>query len=299
MTRDGSKFMGNDLTYQFKNATILVKIVIVNVVLFLAIYLASFLFGIPKGLLVKWFVLPDDPISLVFQPWSLITYSFIHFGVWHLVFNMLWLYWFGKIALNLFKEKRFLTVYLLGGLFGGLFYVLAYNLFPVFLNTSGHLIGASGAVMAIMVFISAYSPHTEMRIFMFNIKLWQIAAFVILLDLVQIPTSGNAGGLLAHVGGALFGYVYAVQLVKGNDIGKWFENGIDWFVSLFKPRSEKPFKKVHRNAHPAPRKPKSNAEKTAHQLKVDSILDKIGKSGYESLTKAEKDYLFNVGKEDK
>jgi membrane associated rhomboid family serine protease len=291
--------MRNDLTYQFKNASILVKLLVINAVLFLVIYLASFLFGIPQGQLVRWFVLPDDPVSLVLQPWSLMTYSFLHFGVWHLVFNMLWLYWFGKITLNLFNAKRFLTVYLLGGIFGGLFYVVAYNLFPVFINTSGHLIGASGAVMAIMVFIATYSPNTEMRIFMFNIKLWHIAAFVIVLDLVQIPTSGNAGGLLAHVGGAFFGYVYAVQMVKGNDIGKWFENGTVWFMNLFKSRTQRPFKKVHRTARPTPGKPKSNAEKTSHQLKVDSILDKIGKSGYESLTKAEKDFLFNVGKEEK
>jgi membrane associated rhomboid family serine protease len=291
--------MGNDLTYQFKNASILLKLIVINAVLFLTVYLASFLFGIPQGQLVSWFVLPDDPVSLILQPWGLITYSFLHFGVWHLVFNMLWLYWFGKIVLNLFNAKRFLTIYLLGGLFGGLFYVMAYNLFPVFINTSGHLIGASGAVMAIMVFIATSSPNTKMRIFMFTIKLWQIAAFFILLDLVQIPTSGNAGGLLAHVGGAIFGYLYAVQLAKGNDIGKWFENVLDWFTNLFKSRTQKPFKKVHRTARPASAKPKSNAEKTTRQLKVDGILDKIGKSGYESLTKAEKDFLFNAGKEEK
>jgi membrane associated rhomboid family serine protease len=289
--------MGNDLTYQFRNASILLKVIVVNAVLFLTIYLGSFLFGIPQGRLVSWLVLPDDPLSLVLQPWSLITYSFLHFGVWHLVFNMLWLYWFGKIALNLFNAKRFLTVYLLGGLFGGLFYVFAYNLFPVFVNTSGHLIGASAAVMAIMVFMATYSPNTEMRIFMFTVKLWHIAAFVILLDLVQIPTSGNAGGLLAHVGGAGFGYIYASQMTKGNDIGTWFENGIDWFVNLFKSRTQKPFRKVHRTARPTPGKPKSNGEKTTDQIKVDGILDKIGKSGYESLTKAEKDFLFNAGKE--
>jgi hypothetical protein len=115
---------------------------------------------------------------------------------------------------------------------------------------------------------------------------------------VQIPTSGNAGGLLAHVGGALFGYLYAIQLVKGNDIGKWFENILDWCTNLFKSRTQKPFKKVHRTAQPKASPPKSKAAKTAHQLKVDGILDKIGKSGYESLTKAEKDFLFNAGKDE-
>ena len=290
--------MANNLTYQFKTASILLKLIIINAAIFLTIYLASFLFGVPQKQLVEWFVLPDDIGSLIVQPWSLFTYSFLHFGVWHLVFNMIWLYWFGKIVLNLFNAKRFLTIYLLGGFFGGLFYVIAYNLFPVFTNASGHLIGASGAVMAIMVFIATYSPNTEVRIFSFTIKLWQIALFFILLDLVQIPTSGNAGGLLAHVGGAVFGYIYAVQLVKGNDIGKWFEKILDWFSNLFKSRTQKPFKKVHRTSHPKASPPTSKADKSAHQLKVDGILYKIGKSGYESLTKAEKDFLFNAGKEE-
>lgn len=290
--------MTNNLTYKFKTASILLKLIVINAALFLAVYLASFLFGLPQRQLVDWFVLPDDLGSLLVQPWSLFTYSFLHFGIWHVLFNMIWLYWFGKIVLNLFDEKRFLTIYLLGGFFGGLFYVIAYNLFPVFTNTSGHLIGASGAVMAIMVFIAAYSPNTEVRVFSFTIKLWHIAMFFVLLDLVQIPTSGNAGGLLAHVGGALFGYLYAIQLTKGNDIGKWFENILDWFSSLFKPRTKKPFKKVHRTAHPKVSKPASKEAKSAHQLKVDGILDKIGKSGYDSLTKAEKDFLFNAGKDE-
>jgi membrane associated rhomboid family serine protease len=290
--------MANNLIDQYKNASILVKLIAVNSVLYLAVYLASFLFRMPQGTLVSWFVLPDDLGSLIYQPWSLITYSFLHFGFWHLLFNMLWLFWFGKLVLNLFNAKRFLTIYLLGGLFGGLFYVLAYNLFPVFTNTSGHLIGASGAVMAIMVFIATYSPNSEMRIFFFNVKLWQIAAAIILLDLVQIPTSANAGGLLAHVGGAIFGYLYATQMAKGNDIGKWFEDIMDRVVNLFTPRVKKPFKKVHRNAKPSSVKSKSALEKTKHQLKVDGILDKIGKSGYESLTKAEKDFLFNAGKDE-
>jgi membrane associated rhomboid family serine protease len=259
--------MTNNLIDQFKSASILVKLIAVNSVLYLGVHLAAFLFRIQQGTLVSWFVLPDDLGSLIFQPWSLLTYCFLHFGLWHLLFNMLWLYWFGKIVLNLFNSKRFLTIYLLGGLFGGLFYVLAYNLFPVFTNTSGHLIGASGAVMAIMVFIATYSPNSEMRIFFFNVKLWQIAAVIILLDLVQIPTSGNAGGLLAHVGGAIFGYLYAVQMAKGNDIGKWFENVLDWVENLFTPRVKSPFKKVHRNARPSAVKSKSKSEKNRAPIK--------------------------------
>jgi membrane associated rhomboid family serine protease len=288
----------NNLAYQYKTASVVIKLIVINVALFLLVYLGSFFFGISQGQLVKWVVLPDDFGALVIQPWSLFTYSFLHFGLFHVLFNMLWLHWFGNIVLNLFNAKRFLTVYLLGGFFGGLLYVIAYNLFPVFTNTTGYLIGASGAVMAIMVFIATYSPNTEIRVFRFNIKLWHIAVFFILLDLVQIPRSGNAGGLLAHVGGALFGYVYALQMAKGNDIGKWFENIMDWVTNVFKSKKQNPFKKVHRTTHQTSSRTNTKIEKTVRQKKVDGILDKIGKSGYESLTKEEKDFLFKTGKED-
>ncbi len=189
---------------------------------------------------------------------------------------------------------------MLGGLFGGLLFILSYNLLPVFKNDTGYLLGASGAVMAVIVFIATYTPNTSFRFFTWTIKLWHIALFLFLFDLLRLPSSGNEGGLLAHVGGAIFGYFYAIQLAKGNDIGKWFENILDWFANQLKPRSKRPFKKVHKTTH-ARRKPtktpKSNT-KGEHQKKIDAILDKIGKSGYDSLTKAEKDFLFKAGKDD-
>lgn len=288
--------MKNKLTYQFKMANVLVKLIVINVAAFLIVRLGAFFLNISHFGFSKWFVLSDEIEVLVFQPWTLITYGFMHFDFFHILFNMIWLYWFGQFALNLFTEKRLLTVYLLGALYGGLLFVVSYNLFPVFEGSRGYLLGASGAVTAIMVFIATYSPNTEVRLFNFSIKLWHIALFLFLLDLIRIPSSGNAGGLLAHVGGGIFGYVYAVQLAKGNDIGKWFENIMDSIANIFKPRSKKPFKTVHRNKKTTAKPTK--ASKTEHQKKIDSILDKIGKSGYESLTKAEKDFLFKAGKED-
>ncbi len=286
------------LAYKYKTANVLVKLIVVNVAVFFIINLGSFFFNVSPQYISRWFVLSDNLNTFLFHPWSVISYSFLHFGFLHLLFNMLWLYWFGQFVLNLFTGKRLLTVYLLGALFGGLLFVLAYNLFPVFEESRGFLIGASGAVTAIMVFIATYTPNTEFRIFTFNIKLWHIALFLFLLDLVRIPSSGNAGGLMAHVGGALFGYVYAIQLAKGNDIGKWFENIMDWMANLFKPQKKSPFKKVHRTTQPTPKRSNAKEGKTDHQKKVDGILDKIGKSGYESLTKEEKDFLFKAGKED-
>ena len=287
------------LTYQFRTANVMTKIIVINVVLFLVVRVVAFLMQVAPGELVSWFVLPEDLSELVLQPWSFVTYSFLHFSFWHIFWNMLVLYWFGQYVLNLFTPKRFLTIYLLGAIFGGLLYVVAYNVFPAFMGTASYLIGASAAVRAIMIFIAAYSPQAQARIFMFNIKLWHIGVFVILTDLLQLTSGSNAGGMLAHLGGAAFGYVYARQLVQGRDIGAWFERFMDWFADLFKSRKEKPFKKVHRNQATATRKKRSTKtdDKTNHQKKVDAILDKIGKSGYDSLTKAEKDFLFKAGKD--
>jgi membrane associated rhomboid family serine protease len=286
----------NSLAYQFKTSSIVTKLIVINVLLFLFINLFPFFFGISQVQMVAWLVLPDDFSEFILQPWSILSYGFLHFGFFHLLFNMLWLYWFGEIILNLFNSKRFLTVYLLGVIFGGFLYLLAYNFFPVFEGSRAYLLGASGAVMAIILFIATYTPNAEIRIIFFTIKLWQLALFLFLFDLIRLPASNNAGGLLAHVGGAIFGYIYARQLAKGNDIGLWFERIMDWVANLFTPRKAKPFKKVHRTPSKGSG-PKTSEDKSAHQRKVDAILDKIGKSGYDSLTKEEKDFLFKAGKE--
>ena len=281
----------------YKQASIVLKIIVINTLIFLTIYLGSFFFKLSPASFVSWLVLPTSFIDIILQPWSIITYAFLHAGFWHLFWNMYLLYWFGNYILNLFTAKRFLTIYLLGGICGGLLYVLSYNLFPVFNNINSNLMGASAAVLAIVIFIATYTPNTIVRIFMFKVKLWQIGLAMVLLDLVQLPSSGNAGGLIAHIGGALFGYLYATQLKKGNDIGIWFENLMDSFLNLFKPRHKKPFKKVHRTKQAAAKQAKKKPS-NEHQAKIDGILDKIGKSGYDSLTKAEKDFLFKAGKKD-
>lgn len=288
----------NSLSYQYKTANIAVKLIVINLIIFLLINLIAFFLSLPQSWLTQWLVLHDAFNEFGIQPWAFITYSFVHFSFWHLFWNMLWLYWFSSFILNLFNDKRFLTVYLLGALSGGVLYVLSYNLFPVFSDTRGYLLGASAAVTAIVVFIATYTPNTKIRFFIVNLNLWHIAVFFVLKDLVQLPTSGNAGGLLAHLGGAIFGYVYARQLTNGKDIGIWFENLLDWGANLFAPRKTKPFKKMHRTSQRVSKSGDNITTKSDNQKKVDAILDKIGKSGYESLTKAEKDFLFKAGKED-
>jgi len=287
----------NNLTDQFKQTSIVLKLIIINTVIFLIVYLGSFFLQISPTAFISWLVLPTDIFSFIKQPWSVITYAFLHGSFWHLFWNMYLLYWFGTYVLNLFTAKRFLTIYLLGGISGGLLYLLAYNLFPVFSDVNSKILGASAAVLAIVIFIATYTPNTEVRLFMFKLKLWQIGLAMVLLDLVQLPSSGNAGGLIAHMGGALFGYLYATQLRKGNDIGLGFENLMNWFVNLFKPRKEKPFRKVHRTTQNQTKR-STKKPSNEYQKKIDVILDKIGKSGYDSLTKAEKDFLFKAGKND-
>ncbi len=293
----------SNLTYQFKTANIIIKLIVVNVALFLFATLGSWIFKSSPGALMSWFVLPVDLGSLLVQFWSVLTYSFLHFDFWHIFWNMLVLYWFGPYVLNLFTEKRFLTIYLLGAICGGLLFVSAYNVFPVLSGSLAYLIGASAAVRAIMIFIAAYTPNAEVRIIFFNVKLWQIGLFVVLSDLIQIPTSGNAGGLIAHMGGAIFGYFYAIQLKKGSDIGAWFEKLMDAFANVFKPKKKSPLKTVHKSkTYKKPRRKTTTSTtkktvKTPNQEQIDAILDKISKSGYDSLTKEEKDFLFKAGKE--
>ena len=294
--------MATDLVYKFKTANALVKLIAVNVLVFIVFGLLEFIFQVkyPAGSFRGWFMLPSDLGALVLKPWSIITYAFLHNGFFHILWNMLFLYWFGNYVLNLFTQKRVLTLYFLGAISGGLLYLLAYNLFPVFDSEQGIMQGASAAVYAVMVFIATYTPNAQMRIFTFNIKLWQIALFFVLFDVVKLigtndPSGNNAGGLIAHLGGALLGYFYATQLAKGNDIGRWFESLMDQWVGIFAPRKKKPFKKVHRTAKPYTKATASNVDKDDKQKKIDSILDKISKSGYESLSKSEKDYLFKAG----
>lgn len=295
----GLNMQKGNLSYRYAMLNIAHKLIVINVVVFLVVDIVSFLFRTSSYRLSQWFVLPDELGAIVFQPWSLLTYSFLHFGFWHILFNMLWLNFFSRFVLSLFNEKRFLTVYLLGALYGGLAFVIGYNVFPVFDSKPGFLIGASASVSAIMAFAATYSPNTSFRFFTLTIKLWQIAVALIAIDLFRLGTGTNPGGMLAHLGGVIFGYVYATQLEKGKDIGVWFENSMDWFTNLFKSRKQKPFTKVHRNkTSPTKTANSATSSKTDVQKKIDAILDKISKSGYESLSKAEKDFLFKAGKED-
>lgn len=289
-----------NLKYQFSRLNIAEKLIAINVLVFILNSLLPFLLGFSKNSIVQWFELPKDFFDFLMQPWSIVTYSFFHGGFGHLFWNMLLIYFVGRIFLNLFDNKRFLNVYFLGVILGGLFFVLGYNIFPAFFGVNAYLIGASAGASAILIFICTYIPNQEVRLIMFNIKLWYIGALVVLMDLIQLPYSGNAGGHLAHLGGALLGYWYARQLLNGTDIGAGFSRFVDGFTNLFKGTEKKgPLKTVYKNkkTNSTSASSKKDYDRQSHQKKIDAILDKISKSGYESLSKAEKDFLFQAGKE--
>lgn len=295
----------NSLWYQYKVANIAVKLIVINVAVFILLNLIPSLFG-QGAFLSGWLALPSDLPSFIVKPWTLVTYAFVHSGFWHILWNMYFLYIFSRFSLNLFTEKRFLTIYLLGGMAGGVLYMLAYNIFPALIARGpGAMVGASAAVNAIIIFIATYSPNTQLRLFVFNIKLWQIAAFFVLSDLLRVATTTeNTGGFIAHLGGAAFGYIYVQQMVKGNDIGAWFERLMDSVVAWFKKKPAPKRSNMHtvhrkgKNAKSANTRSTKRENKSDQQRQIDAILDKISKSGYDSLSKAEKDFLFKAGKDD-
>lgn len=271
------------------------KLILLNIICFIfPLFLKTlfFLFAIPYGTFISFFELSSDWRTLFFRPWSIVTYSFIHSGFFHLFWNMYLLYFSSRLFLNLFSVKIFLNVYFLGVVVGAFTFLFSYALFPAFQNAAPSMIGASAGVMGIFVFISTYSPDQEIRIIFFNLKLRYLAIGFVLMDIIQIPY-GNAGGHLAHLGGAGLGFLYAQRLQNGIDIGLPFERFIAKTTDLFKKKPT--LRTVHKKK--ISRKTKSTVTSdTLHQKQIDSILDKISTSGYESLSQKEKDYLFQAGK---
>lgn len=271
------------------------KLILINVVCFvlpMLIKTVLFLFNISSTNFFNWFELSASWIDLSTKPWSIITYSFLHSGFFHLFWNMYLLFFSSKLFLNLFPSNTFFNVYFLGVVVGGITFILSYTFFPAFQNSSPVMIGASAGVMAVFIFMSTYSPDLEIRLILFNVKLRYLGIAFLLLDIVQIPY-GNAGGHLAHLGGAILGFYYVKQLKNGKDIGKPFKNFIDKIINIFrkKPKMRTVYKKE--KSQKINKKVSNAGEK---QKRIDRILDKISISGYESLTQAEKDFLFKVGK---
>lgn len=286
--------LNQDIKLKLSQLNVLEKIIAVNVGIFLLAVLLNFVLAAPQSSLT-WFELPSDFLDFIVAPWSIISYAFIHYDFFHILFNMLWLYIIGQLFLNLFNPKLALNVYFLGAISGGLLFILCYSLFPQVFSTGTRLVGASASVRALLIFLCAYLPSKEIRFFTFNLKLWYFGLAIVILDVLGL-FGNNSGGNLAHIGGAALGYFYAVQLRKGVDIGKGFERFMDAIIAYFKTSKKSPLKTVHKNKSKVGGYAKKDFDAFNDQKKIDVILDKISKSGYDSLTADEKEYLFKAGK---
>ncbi len=281
----------DDLKLQYKTGGMVQKLIFWNIGFFLLSLVFFYSFSIGKFQIPTWIALSSDLGTFIRSPWTLISFNFFHAGLLHLFFNLMVLHFSGRLFNTYFTDKQLFGVYVLGGIFSGITFVLSY----FFIGKAGLLVGASGAIMAILIATTTYAPFMLLRIPLIGIvKLWHVAFVILFIDLIQLPLE-NTGGHLAHLGGALFGFIYVKILQSGTDLTKPFSLFLDAIVNIFKPKKKTPFKKVHRNTTKNVVN-SSTSKKDFTQKQIDDILDKISKSGYDSLTKEEKEFLFKAGK---
>ncbi len=273
----------------YKSGNIVEKLIYINIALFVFTLLINVFQGLYKGeinWLIEWFSLDDNYNSLLTKPWTILSYGFLHGGFFHILFNLIALYFMGNLFIEYFTQKQLLTFYLLGTFFGGLLFIVSKNYFPLFEGKSYYLVGASAGISAIFVGIATYLPNYQIKLPLIGfVKLWHITTIWIILNILGFD-GNNAGGNFSHIGGALFGFFYINQASnKQIDI-------LSKFLALFKQK-EKPLKTVYKSK----KKTKSSVKNTTeNQQEIDKILDKIGKSGYDALSKQEKEFLFKQGK---
>ena len=234
----------DEIKFRFQQNNAITRIIFLNVFVFLffsILSVLSFLLNQPLfSAFVNYLVLPSNLSKLMFQPWSIFTYMFLHDGFMHILFNMLWLYWVGSLLQEYLGNTKTYEAYFLGGVSGGLLYLLAYNLLPVFsANVSySFALGASAGVLAVVCAAATLLPDYNFQLLFFgNVKLKYIALMSVLLDLISIP-QGNAGGHIAHLGGALFGYIFIKLIYANNNISYRLDALFDGILNLFKPKSK-------------------------------------------------------------
>ena len=270
------------LLINFRKLNIAERIILVNIILFvlpLVVFIFFYLFKIPELNLYYYFELLPNIGDLLFRPWSLITYGFIHASFGHLFWNMILFYFFSTLFLNLFKEEDLVTLFCLGIIVGGLLFVFSYSFFPVFSEINSSLIGSSAGVISVVIFMCTYSPNSSIRIFFFNVKLIYVGIALVIFDLAQLPIS-NSGGHIAHLGGALIGFFAGSKMKNGENIFNYFKKTIS-----------------HKKFTSQKQKVNNESFKKNNQQKIDRILDKINESGYDSLTNEEKRALNEASKD--
>lgn len=290
-----------DLKNSYERGSISLKFIYINIGIFILTSLVGvvlMLFNLNGGGWLDVLELPAWLPQFIKQPWSLVTYMFLHANILHLLFNMLWLYSFGQLFLMFFSVRHFRGLYFLGGLSGGLLYMLSYNVFPYFSSYiyGSYLLGASASVLAIVVATAVREPEFRVSLMLFGqIRLKYLALIMIVTDLLFV-TSGNAGGHIAHLGGALAGWWFAAGLRKGTDATKWINAILDWLGGGWKIKRtpKKPKMKVHYGGRASDYE--YNARKKEQNDEIDRILDKLKKSGYQSLSTEEKKRLFDASK---
>ena len=286
-----------NLKRSFQAGSILKKLIFINIAVFILIRLLGILlllFNLQDFPILLYLQLPASPMALLSRPWTLFTYMFTHFEFLHILFNMLWLYWFGELFLQVFNERQLGGLYVLGGLAGALLFVVSYSLFPYFQEVASFsfLMGASASVMAIVFAISFYRKEIEINLLLLGrIKLIYLALFTFVIDLLAM-TSDNAGGHIAHIGGALFGIWFASRYAQGKDLTAPINRLIDKLVNLGK---RKPKMSVTYGGR-SNKDWEYNARKQQQAANIDAILDKLKRSGYGSLSADEKKQLFDASK---
>ena len=299
----------NDIKREFaKSENALVKIILINTAVFLVLLLIRVIFtlsqlpGVYDQILEQLF-LPASTQAFIYKPWTLITNFFAHIDIFHILFNMLFLYWFGRLVDEYLGAKRVVALYFLGGIAGGLTFMVIYNLIPYFhpVVEASVLFGASAAAFSVAVGASTLLPnYTFNLIFLGPIRIKFIALFYIILSVAETLGS-NPGGNLAHLGGALIGYLFIKLLQNGTDLGKPIYAMMNGWSGLFRKRPSMQVtyreKQVYRSSNVYSSSTSSTTIEMPNQTEVDMILDKISKSGYESLTKEEKQKLFKASQQ--
>ncbi|MBR5029931.1 MAG: rhomboid family intramembrane serine protease [Muribaculaceae bacterium] len=298
---------------RYTRSSLLMRFIIINITVFVVlriIGLFSFLTTGTSYTFVQWVELPSSVTLALHRPWTIITYMFSHYEVLHILFNLLWLYWLGRIFLEFFTPRQLGGLYVIGGLGGAFLYLLCYNLIPNLSNQGTLLLGASASVMAIVVAIAVYRPDYRINLLFFGgISLKWIAIITVFIDLIGIE-SENMGGHIAHLGGMLVGLWFGLAIRRGHDITSWINRCIDSVVSLFKwrPSHRKAWKPVGGKAfeknktQSANKKPSSGMNASSSGMpsddekRLDDILGKLKRSGYGALSDEEKEFLFNASR---
>lgn len=293
----------DEIKESFQKGTTLHKLIYLNLGLFMAVQIVRIVLYLSNAYdlwpdFLNYLAVPANLEVLARRPWTLITYMFLHVDFIHILFNLLWLYWFGTVFIQELGLKKLLSTYLVGGLTGGILYVLFYNLFPVLAGVRDESIalGASASVMAVVIASATYQPDRRMHLILIGpVKIVYIAlAMFVLTSLVDFGV--NTGGKIAHIGGALSGFLFAYYYRRGKDLTRGFDRMMDSIATWFKPKERL---KVTYKRSAGPKSPADdmeyNKQKADEQKEIDRILDKISKAGYDSLSSREKEMLFKMG----